>query len=102
MYHHWISRACDGEPAPLKEQAISTSSPLCVVMSCGTSVKRAAQKVKNIVTVNDRQPILHKHKKAIHFTNFKCFFCLRKKGFQFNLWLSGEEIGGLTDTPQPH
>lgn len=42
IYHHWISREQDGEPAPRKEQAISTSSPLCVVMSCGTSVNSAA------------------------------------------------------------
>lgn len=25
MYHHWISREYEGVPAPLKEQAISTS-----------------------------------------------------------------------------
>lgn len=41
MYHHWISRE-EGEPAPRNEHAISTSSPLRVVMSRGTSVKRAA------------------------------------------------------------
>lgn len=42
MYHHWISRE-EGEPAPRNEHAISTSSPLRVVMSRGTSVKRAAR-----------------------------------------------------------
>lgn len=43
MYHHWISNEYEGIPAPLKEQAISTSWPLWAVMSWGTSVNMAGQ-----------------------------------------------------------